>query len=345
MWKLCSWYLLVVLSQWGTGCHLIFPFDHDQTDGGSGGDAIDDSKGHVDLQNPWTDLKSPCGDIDTPPLAPKWASCACATATDDCDGIPNYDIPTYNVGRDPEPDDCNDLLYEETFSTDPLTGRWKPLTGTWSWSCGWLHQDKQTSSDLFNFARSENAGAKLGVTDNDAHYLVEARFKLGPILIPDVWEVGLVARISDPLDGDGYPGELISCVMRIDKRPIDGDDCADCNPKRKIIYPDLKIESRNSLDWIGAWPRENPAGLYDPSAGRVYQLQMWFRPANGERIICRLYDDSGTHMRLAVYEMFGQYARHTKYMPRKPGTVGLRTWGRAASFDYIRVYRLKTAAP
>jgi hypothetical protein len=72
---------------------------------------------------------------------------------------------------------------------------------------------------------------------------------------------------------------------------------------------------------------------------------MWFRPANGERIICRLYDDSGTHLRLAVYEMFGQYAGHLKHMPRKPGTVGLRTRGRAASFDYIRVFRLKTAAP
>lgn len=344
MRNLFSWYLLFVLFHGGTGCHLIFPFDVDQADAGAGGDAIAEG---VDLHSPRSDLNGPCGDIDTPPLAAEQAKCSCATTADDCDGIPSYDIPTYTVGRDPEPDDCNELLYEETFSTDPAAeGRWKPLTNidSWSWSCGWLHQGKQTS-DIVSLVRAEDAGAKLGVTETDAHYLVEARLKLGEIFNPEFWEAGIVARISGPSDSDGYPREFISCVVRIDKRS-DGDICYGCSPQRNVVNPDLKIESRNdSDDWFGAWPLENPPGLYDPTAGRVYQLQMWFRPANGERIICRLYDDSGTHLRLAVYEMFGQYAGFLKEMPRKPGTVGLRAWGRAASFDYIRVFRLKTAAP
>jgi hypothetical protein len=264
-------------------------------------------------------------------------ACSCAPPQGDCDAIP--EAPPKHE-RDLEPAHCNELLYEETFATDPLQGgRWKTLAGAWTHSCGWLHQPS-TSPTATSWVQA--VAPPLGTTAQEAHYLVEARFRLGALGNKQVWQVGIAARVGAAATAKGLPRDYIACVARIDEQT---DWCYGCTPGRYIINPDLKVESYNAKGGHGAWPLANPAGSYTPAAGETYLLQLWYRPLKDkQQVNCRLYDEANVWKRNAFYQMHAQYAAHTAYVPTAPGTVALRTLGRAASFDYIRVFRIKTDA-
>lgn len=311
--------LAVALAATLSGCHLVLPL------AGPGKDTSPDRDDRADQRADTPGVDGPAGPVDSPPLETTLATCACSVG--DCDGLPD--------ARDPEPSRCNELLYEETFATDPLTGgRWSTVRGDWSWTAGWLHQgavDNDEATFDFYWARSNDASLP------NRSYLVEVRLRLGAVDAMQDWDAAIVARMSDTLDVDQNPVELLTCNARMDTK----DSCADCNPPQKIINPDLKVETRNSLGWYGSWPRLNPSGLYDPAAGQTYLLQLWVQGGTQPQVNCLLSSDAdGKPLRLAYRQMWGSFDGDTKYVPTGIGTVGLRTWDRAVSYDYVRVFAL-----
>jgi len=111
-----------------------------------------------------------------------------------------------------------------------------------------------------------------------------------------------------------------------------------------VVNPDLKAESKNTPgDYRGGWPLDNPVGLYDEKENNIYILQLWFDSTpKAERLRCRLFDGQGKKLlRQTSYWMSGKDAKHIANLPKLPGRIGLRTWNRAASIDYIRVFELQ----
>jgi len=204
------------------GCHWILPLHGavDRSGVDAGVDAADVDAADVDAG-------------DTPPVPSTQVNCACASNTDDCDGLP--------PGRDIEPGVCNELLWEDTFAADPLTSNdWRMINGAWSWSPGWMSQaatDNPDQSDGYYWAIK---GLSQTV---DPHYLVEARLVLEAMPNPGFWQAGIVARVSQATTGvDQLPQDFISCVARLDRV---ADTCADCtSPGSHVGNPDLRVEAR-----------------------------------------------------------------------------------------------------
>lgn len=301
-------------------CHVVLPL--------GGGVARRDGPSPVDRGEGLASL-----DLGDGPVNDLLVVSPCTTPCppgDDCDLVPQP--------RDPEPDLCNELLYEEAFDADPLGTRWSTINGSWSWSAGWLEQKGTSNTDNsqdYYWARADDA--ELAVQAMDARYLVETRLRLGAVGNPSFWEAGLVARLGDAQVGAyGYPRDHIVCVARVDKLV---NDCATCSPPSKIVNPDLRLEIENAAGGSSSWPEDNPVALYDPAPGQIYVMQLWYR-AQPSQLNCRLVDDAGKPMREAIFQFWGHDPRYQTYLPTAAGTVGFRTWWRAAGFDWIRVFRL-----
>ncbi len=325
---------LVALS----GCHLWMPYASDDSavvadgraehDATVGHDASADGRGDPDAVAASEDATDAFCQVG--PTAQASGDCDCLPDQLDCDALPG--------ARDPQPDICNRLLYEADFEANPLTnGEWTKANGEWDWSPGCLHQRATSNppgTQQWSWARA--GGADL----TDPAYLVEARIRLEAAGEADFWQVGIAARLSASFDGvDLLPAAFISCVARVDRVL---DTCYGCAPQRKVIHPDLRIESKSAdfADWEGAWPLDNPGGIFGGDAGEVLLMQLWVQPQPAA-VYCRLYDAAGQLRREAFYRMYDEDAAYLKYLPREAGGVGLRTWGRAASFDYLRVFELR----
>jgi len=311
-----------------SGCHLLLPLgpSSDGTPLLSDGPQTTEQPGKIDAT-----VTPLC--TDTPPLSAEKAACACLSGEEgDCDGLPD--------NRDPEPNSCNELLYEETFLTDPLTPRrWATRNCKWSWTCGWLHQhsvDNPESGTAYCWARALDAALTT------RSYLVETRVRLEAVASMTDWDMAVVGRLSGAVTGaDTIPDEFMTCAARMDSKDL----CYGCSPQRRIENPDCKVETRNALDWQGSWPLENPLNLYDPAPGQVYLLQLWFQGGQKPQLMCMLSDSAGKPRRLAYHQMWGPFDGDTKYLPTGAGTVGLRTWDRGASVDYVRVFALHEQGP
>jgi len=304
-------------------CHLVLPL-------GKGSDTETDGPG-TDRGSRDLIALSDLGDGSADDLVIVPCTVPCPTG-DDCDALPQ--------ARDPERDLCNELLYEETFDTDPLAAlRWSTTNGTWSWSAdGWMEQTSTGNTDGtkdYYWARADDA--KLSAKVQDVRYLVEARFRLGAVGDTDYWEAGLAARLGGPGIGPyAFPEDHVVCVARVDKVIS---NCFGCTPPRKILYPDLMLAIQNETGGTTAWPLDNPDQLYDASSGQVYIMQLWYRE-DLPQVNCRLVDDSSVSKRDATLEFHGFDPKYQTYLPTAAGTVGFRTWKRSASFDWIRVFQL-----
>lgn len=319
----------LIVVQGAGGCRWIAGYDPRWDDGGRLSD-LDGPRPLADARR--TDLRIDVelpGDVGIPtndaancpasaPPLPLPTPCGCSGPTD-CDGLP--------AGRDVDDSACNALLWQENFDAlDP--SKWQGWGAGWSADCGWLRQDA--------WAQDSYVGILAPAVLPKAHYLLEARLRLGAIGDPADWEVGIVARytsLTSPSEPDGY----ISCIMRVDTVR---DDVV--NTGLKAINPDLKIHSKASgTNVFGAWQLDNPPGLYDPSPGQTYVLQLYFEPNAAQRQIhCVLFDDAGKLLRRANYVMWGTYASHIGNLPTAAGTVGVRSWRRQVSVDYLRVFDL-----
>ena len=272
------------------------------------------------------DAAAPCL-ADTPPLSEALARCACAGGALCPDGLPDV--------RDPEPDDCNALLYEETFADLPA-GRWSTVNGQWRSRCGWLdqtdaHEPTLGEADRFAWARAGNTQLA------DGFYMVETRVQLGAIGNAERWSVSVVARYGAGSSGPhAYPDAFIACSLRVNH--------AEYVVEGPIVNADVRAEVRSAAGEDSGWPWDNPPA-FDDSDGRVFVLQLWYQsrapdPQQDVRQVrCRAYDLASGVGREAVYAVYSRPGTGV-FVPTAPGSVGVRTHSRAASFDYVRVYRL-----
>jgi hypothetical protein len=267
-------------------------------------------------------------------------SCAGTTTNPDCDGLPGADRLK---PRDPYPQQCNKLLWEDHFD-QPVASRWKSWGNTadarWRWSCGWYHQD-WTGGDYPESMHMAWTRANLPTkTLENADYLVEARVTLGAIGNPQTWGVGIVARYTPE-----YPFANIVCEARVDSVP--GSPGLRSEPI--VADPDVRVETRIDAandKWTAGWPRPPRVKTFDGGEGRTYYLQLWYTSnfiddptctTNCKAIVCRVCDDTVCYRT----GLLGLWINNVEYLlPTAPGSVGLRTYGRAASFDYIRVFQL-----
>ena len=73
------------------------------------------------------------------------------------------------------------------------------------------------------------------------------------------------------------------------------------------------------------------------------QLQLWYTQNPQEMVVCLLFDET-KQRREAVYALWA-YPTYKPHLPTEPGSVGVHTDNRSASFDYIRVFRLYKTSP
>jgi hypothetical protein len=253
----------------------------------------------------------------TRPIPTEVAECSLVSCADDCDGIPDY--------RDPEPQLCNELLYEDVFDDDPAS-TWSYYDGAWQWQPESLEQN--LLSDVTAWARADDAGLST------SEYLVEARVRLGSIGNDDWWEVSVLGRYQH-----WFPN--MACGIHhilVFNPPVDP--------------PDVRVELRRddrdydpdptASGWSAAWPAGTPPD-FDPGPGNEYVLQLWYTQNPAEQVFCRLADEE-TVVRWVAYELWRD-TRYDAHLPTAPGSVGFRTLNRAAAFDYIRVFRLHDTVP
>lgn len=324
------------------GCHLVFPFGQQTsaaTDGAADArDLLMSGESSPDAMP--DDLVTCTTDQATPLLVAECQDNTCATGGD-CDALPEY--------RD-HFDGCNRLLYEETFDADPRGGRWLIPSGEgedWSWSCGALAQT--STEDLFRWASATDAVL------TSADYLVEARIVLGPtgdLTKNPRWGVGIAGRVGWDAATGHHTYAL--CELWVNPDPTSG------NP---VYSPDVHMMLKNPAtdthpnpdfrsEGIGAWPLPHVAtpGL-EGKAGDVIYLQLWYTtnlkkiaPATPcstndcPALVCIACDESKC-LRGGSYAFYTDQT-HLQYLPQEPGTVGLRTLNRAASYDYVRVFEL-----
>lgn len=250
------------------------------------------------------------------------------------DGCPAYDqgappacLPTY---RNPSLT-CKGLLWEETFAVDPAS-QWSYASGSWHWGCGAL--DQTTTSCGRVWALSKNAGAQLTTPS----YLVEGRITFrqdGCISDNDPsWSVGIAGRASTTmLNGD--PAKFIACFGWLDP-----------HNSPPVTKPDALVLYRNGSGVpVPSWW---PLNTYDASPGKSYYLQLYYSTRGNplspgaagswKALVCRLCDEQSC--KVVGWADIKNNAWIEDYIPTEAGTVGLVTYGRAASFDYLRVYEL-----
>jgi hypothetical protein len=261
------------------------------------------------------------------------------------DGPPCNDIPDY---RDPYPDECKPLLYEETFATDPgKNGRWEFVNpASWTWSQGKLTQ-------MSTAQNTEWAVAKINPPLTTASYLVEAEVTLGPKSAAEDWSVGIAARVTRPSSGDLHYilGELWQ------------DPTKSYNPS---IHPTMRLLLKNSVtdndsdpevrkQGMDGWPDPNTDKGVEGKVSETYYLQLWHTP-NLKKPFPNASDcHNPTPACPAVLSFLAGKTKwlidgwfdQTKMLPidqyltKQVGTVGLRTLNRSATYHYVRVYGLK----
>jgi hypothetical protein len=260
-------------------------------------------------------------------LPPLVAACdpAC-TVGEDCDGLPDY--------RDFHKNYCSNLIYEQTFGTNPDPG-WEldPSSGTdWVWQCGRLQQLGVDNTDKWALARESEAALQA----NGLDYLVEARLQLGaPGDTRDPrWGVGIGARAAVSYTDRDYA----VCELWVDPNAL----------RRPAVDPDVRVDAQNGgKSSYGALENAPTPGV-EGKSGETYILQMWvtrdvkqFNPNTQcshtpcPGVMCILYNDQRP--------LRGGYFNLTwgsQYVPTTTGVVGFRTVNRAASFDYLRVFAL-----
>jgi len=263
------------------------------------------------------------------------------------DGPPCDDIPDY---RDPYPDVCKPLLHEETFATDP-SGRWTFVNASsWSWSAGKLTQTSTAES-------TEWAIANITPPLATESYLVEVKVTLGDrnSAAPD-WGVGIAGRLTQPA-----AGTLHYIMVDLWQNPTLAPG-APYNP----IYPTMRVLLKNSVTdqdsdpeikegGIGGWPyphRQTPG--VDGMKGETYYIQLWHTPdlksvfpkadncMNPTPLCPAVLGFLANETQWLIDGWFDQTQQLPvdQYLTTQPGTVGLRTVNRSATFHYIRVYKL-----
>jgi len=242
-----------------------------------------------------------------------------------CGGLPAYRA----VGLS-----CADLLYEERFSSDP-SGRWefRPQPATdWSYACGAMSQTNPSVCD-HRWGVARNATSVSSTTD----YLVEGGITLGPQSCvyrgADAWSVGIASRVAWT-PGQSAPTAYVICQA-----------WRNAELKPAVLLPDVGLTYNGGAGETGSWGPENPS-TYDASPAKRYYLQVWYsthgppdntRP-NAKALVCRICDDTSCPRFGWANVEDNPYLLN--YIPKTGGTVGIRTYGRAASFDYVRVYKL-----
>jgi hypothetical protein len=307
-----------------SGCHLLLPLSSgDRAPSTTDAPLLDrlalDRKGR---DGPWSDARTDARPGDRGCVSTdQGAAPAC---------LPAYRNPS---GA------CKGLLWEETFPTDPMT-LWDANTNksTWRWSCGALEQTKATCGWVW--ATVPATSSKLAT----ASYLVEGRITFRAVSSctwnGDLsWSVGIAGRVAGAWAG-GEPPQFISCMAIYDPY----------NPSGPIRHPCLEVRYRNSGDAFASWPLDSQVAsgrTFDASPGKSYYLQLYFStrgnpdspgsPGAGKALVCRICDELTCIMN--GWADVTQFALDP-YIPTGAGSIGLVANGRAASFDYLRVYEL-----
>jgi hypothetical protein len=337
------------------GCHWVFPY------GAAGRDTRADARHDGASDRPGSDRAGDGQHSDSavdgaacvePLLSKQLAECApCGDVNNtDCDGLPGAKQSTQLTQRDYYDGQCNKLLWEDHFDRPP-SGRWTSFGDTvdalWRWSCGWYSQDWPGGGypDPMHMAWAR-ATMPTPSPLTSADYLVEARVKLGKIGNPQAWGVGIVARYTPQA-----PFANIVCEARVDNDPASPG--LEGNPA--VPFPDVRIETRVAAggQWTAGWPLPPRIKTFDGAEGQVYNLQLWYTSnfpydvsspqcsPGCKAIVCRVCDDSQCYRTGILALWIGNPSfPATPLLPTAPGSVGLRTYGRAASFDYVRVFQL-----
>lgn len=334
------------------GCHLLF--GHSPGSGQSAGDGpgriergtldrLARAEGVGDLiphDHTYVSESGAC--LESEEFASGWTgSCpgfapTCPKENVDCDALPGY-RDLYG--------DCNELRYKQAFDADVLQNKdWTGYsqTSAWGWRCGGLLQ-KNTSSgaDDVNSAVARDAALLPAST------LVEARVTLGAAAKRRHWRVGVMGRVATD---SGF--HFIGCSI------WQNPDAPAYNP---VPDPDLVITVRNAeTEKLAekerdAWPlpHKKVPGL-EALPGSSYVLQLWYTPdlsalsseidpcttkPDCPAVVCRVCSNTSC-FHTAYYAIYSSPGE-ANYLPAGPGTVGVRTLNRAATFDYVRVYELK----
>jgi hypothetical protein len=177
--------------------------------------------------------------------------------------------------------------------------------------------------------------------------LVEARFTLGTVQNADSWGVGVASRFSE---GAGKMHYLL-CQAWIDLG----------NARHPTPYPEVAVwyeSAKTQDDGLGSWPPETPsAPPFDAAAGATYYLQLfatddirkWLPDAcepweeRCPAVLCHLFDEGDT-IRGTHYTLYN-FRSQEALLPEAGGQVGFRVYGRAATFDYIRVFERSEGLP
>lgn len=339
--------LPLVLPTLAAGCHLLFGH---HPGGGSSGDGVGSpERGVVDQLRTERAAPSeqraeagPC----TPPLSP-WPPgylTACPASTASCPPV-NTDCDALANDLDPYKAECNRLALDETFGTDVLASKaWHAYSkhDSWRWSCGKLTQSHTTPDDG---TPDQAASAVAAGVSLPAHYVVEARVTLGAAAPRPHWRVGVIGRVTD--DASFH---FIGCSIW--ENPNAGSN----NP---VYDPDLVLTVHTPFVTDNGWPypHKKVPGLED-KAGASYTLQLFYssdivklgaakadlypecKTATCPVVFCRVCTETACFHSgfMAIYNT----ANPLQNIPAAPGTVGFRTLNRAAAFDRIRVYELKT---
>jgi hypothetical protein len=286
---------------------------------GTPGDVVSADRSIIDGAGPVDQAAADGGDPQKTPA--QIAACQGPCASGDCDGLPDY--------RDPEPQDCNELLFEETFGNPPTA--WSTTGGSWSWKQGWY---EQSAVDQSAWLRAQSAS----LTETD--YLVEARFKLGAQSTSDSWRVAVVGRFVHQ-DRYFYGGITVEPNYPY---PIPDPDLL--IRVRRDARPEIYKDPANS-GYSEGYPSNVVPGYtpptFDAGAGREYYLQLHHTENPKDMVVCRLYDETSTQ-RTGIFAFY-DYPTYKVLLPTEPGSVGFHTRNRAAAVDYIRVFRLHRTAP
>jgi hypothetical protein len=330
------------------GCHLLF--GHHPGSGVSGDAAgrperqlLDQLRTELPMPQ---ELRTEAGTCAPPvPPSPPGYATPCPSTTAACPSSVNKDCDALANLLDPYPTECNALVLDETFGTDVVASKaWHAYSkkDSWRWSCGRLSQTRTTPDDgtLDEAASAVAAGVSL-----PAHYLVEARVTLGPAAAREHWRVGVIGRVTD--DKDFY---FIGCSIW--ENPHAGSN----NP---VPDPDLVVTVYTPFVMDNGWPYPHAKvdGL-DDKEGASYTLQLFYSSdivkLGAEKstlyppcttstcpvVFCRVCTESACFHSgfMAIYNT----ASPMQAIPAGAGTVGFRTLNRAASFERIRVFELKS---
>jgi hypothetical protein len=295
-----------------TGCHEIAkyhspPKKHDQ---GSVGQ-------QADVGPPDSSKKGDLTASDLPIDRQKLADIAPDRQPPDLGPCPEGSDENFSI--DFEPADCNRQLYRNDF----VNAAGMNLGSGFIVKDGWLQQ--VTDSSGFSFT---TAATNLPTTS----YMVQTRFELGP-KDSEPYRIGLMARVNRDVD------RYLVCEF------IKGD----IGLSRVFEEPDGALDALDPSSRL-AYPSAYPLGWSEEKGAR-YVMQLWVTKTDHDGnvlfvdnelrhlpiIVCRILPEGGGANRQVTYALGNE---HQSRLPAIAGTVGVRTFGRTAKFDYLKVYSL-----